>query len=106
MFSSLTNPVDDRVFLVPLNTRQAADAATLSDEGQDFDDLVFIRVTAIEKCAFGLCECLFAGVASVPLATCFRLTKFDDVVLPFPLVLAIVWAGLIWTIVTYLLAVR
>jgi hypothetical protein len=52
--------------------------------------------------AFGFGERPAAGVALVALTTYFGFAILDDVLLPLPLALPVIWTGLIWAKVTQL----
>jgi hypothetical protein len=101
VLTGLTDPIDDCVLLVPFGSCQTADPTPFRDERQRLNDLILWRPAAIKDRAFGFCECLFAGLASVPLSTSFGLAILCDVVLEITLALTVVWTALIWTKVTY-----
>jgi hypothetical protein len=90
MLACRTNPIDDGLFFVPFSTCQAADTAILRYQGQDIDDLVFGRATAIEDRSFGFDEGAIARLALVTLAACPGFTELDDVLLSFTLQLPII----------------
>lgn len=97
----VSQPGPNGLFLVPFDACQAADPIPFGQQSQGFKDLIFRRATPIEDRAFGFGKCAPARAAQVALATGPGLATFHNVLLMFPLSLAMVGTGLIGTEIAY-----
>ena len=98
MSSGFTQPTQNSVFLVPLDTRQAADAIAFCQQCQRLQYLVFSSALAVENRSAGFYKILAAGLTLEALHTSPGFTGFDDVRLAWmSLKFLVIWTSLVWT---------